>query len=620
MNILKLIWKYFSGAIRAVFTLIKVLILVVIGVAVLNAMIGQAPPTVPEGSALVLAPSGVIVEQLTARDPIQKALLSDQQPQETLIRDVLQAIQLGAEDDQIAALVLATDQFVGAGPSKLHDIANAIAAFRESGKPVIAVGSFFGQSAYLLAAQADEVYLHPYGGVALSGYGAFRAYYKSGLDKLNARMEIFRAGAYKSFGEPYVRDTMSDEAREANLAYLTSLWDDYVKSVSAGRDLEPEKLNEIISSADTLLVAAGGDTARMALEAGLVDTLVPRDGWRKALTELVGENEEGTSFLQIHFTKYLRAKRFHERAKDAADEAIAIIVARGEILDGEQPAGTAGGDTIARHIRDARENEDVKAIVLRVDSPGGSVFASEIIRREIDLAREAGKPVIASMGSVAASGGYWISASADEIWASPTTITGSIGVFAAVPDISGTLDMLGVHTDGVGTTPWSGQVDISRPLPEGIKTILQSSVDNTYRKFISLIAANRDLTPEQVEAVAGGRVWAGTTAFELGLVDSLGNLEDAIAAAATRAEIDNYRLIYFQDKMQTPAEFIESLINNAKVFGGTEEITELHSLQSVNRQSPIETVVSRTLRDLTHPLRMNDPNNIYAICLSCAAH
>ncbi len=574
----------------------------------------QPGPTVPNHVALVIDPIGVIVEQRTQQDPADEffnELFGNEIP-ETELQDILDALDLAATDDRIKTVVLYLDNMAGAGPSTLHRIADAIDEFKDSGKSVYAVGESFFDPQYILAAQANEVIIHPFGSVFLGGYGRYRTYYREMLERLRVNVNVFRVGTFKSAVEPYLRDDMSAAAREANIGYMSVLWDNFTLNVEAARNFAPGTINAQIQNVTTSLEAAGGNFGVAALEAGYVDALMYRDEYRAYIGEVVGMDDDTGSFNQISLHEYLEAAREEE---DTRGDQIAIITAAGVIVDGEAPAGAAGGYTVAGHIRDARTNDNVVAIVLRVDSPGGSAFASEVIRRELVVAREQGLPVVVSMGDLAASGGYWISTASDEIWASPTTITGSIGIFGMIPTFENSLDWAGIHRDGVGTTPLSGGVDVGRELSPVIANIIQQAIDNGYDQFVERVMEARDMTYEEVDAIAQGRVWAGATALELGLVDQLGELDDAIQSAAAMANVEDYNVVHYRDEpKQLWQQMVENFSSQAMVFLGFEE-----QVAAPRLPEPLATELARTWGDLRLLTQLNDPNHAYVICLECAA-
>lgn len=514
------------------------LLLLLLILVLLIAVLRQALPRLPERGALIIHPSGELTEQL-AGEPVERAI-SEAQGQgapQTLLWDLTRAIRAAAHDKRIQALLIETDDLSEAGQVKLEELSSAIAEFHRTGKKVVAHGSYFLQNQYYLAAQADEVYLDPFGFVLLDGYGRYRMFYKSALDKLAVDVHLIRAGKFKSADEPFVRNDMSAEDKQESGVYLQALWQGYRNSVGAARHLEPEALNRYANDYAAALTRAGGDTAQVALQAHLVTGLRTGAEVEERLVELVGADKSQHSFRAVELDDYLRVLSVVERRARHAGGAIGVVLASGEILDGDQPPGTVGGESTAALLRRARDDEDIKAVVLRVDSPGGSVLASEQIYREVRALRAAGKPVVASMGDVAASGGYYIAAPADEILASANTITGSIGVFATVPTFDRTLAKLGVQVDGVGTTALSGVMRLDRPLQPQTEAMLQATIDHTYGQFLQRVADGRHKTSAAVDAIAQGRVWVGTDARRLGLVDGIGNYQDALRAAARRARL-----------------------------------------------------------------------------------
>ena len=575
-------------------------------------------PKVPDGAALVLNPRGTIVEELARVDPVERLVSRSTGTaavtSETLLRDLVDALRLAKDDARIKAVYLDTNDMAGAGFTKLRDLREALADFKKSGKKVIAYGDDYLQPQYYLAAQADEVYLHPEGMVLLEGFGRQRNYYKQGLDRFGIEMHVFRVGEYKSAVEPYLRDDMSKEAREMSLDTYGDLWRGWLADVAAARKITPEDVTALIEALPDRLRAAGGDMATLAKDARLVDTLAPRDGVRKRLIALLGEDKESHSFKQVGFATYLKAKGGDRSGATGRGKAVAVVVAKGSILDGSQPAGTIGGDSTARLLRRAREDESVRAVVLRVDSPGGSAFASEVIRRECELVRQAGKPVVVSMGSVAASGGYWISTASDEIWAAPETITGSIGIFGVFPSIHKPLaKYFGIHTDGVGTTRFSDVLRPDRPLDPGVADVIRQSIDDGYQDFITRVGEARKMSAEQVDKIGRGRIWSGEDAKGLGLVDQLGGLQAAIESAATRAKLEKgYRVWYVAKEKSFRERVLEMLTAGVQAVAG-----EAGRAAEEPPASPFSVAASlrQIERDLQEVARWNDPRGIYAHCL-----
>jgi protease-4 len=581
---------------------------IVIGLIVVALQSGG--PTVPGKAALVLNPKGAVVEQLSG-NPLSRITgrFTGQAEEEVLLKDLLDAIRKAKDDPRIQVLVLDPDQMGTVGMSKLLDLKAALADFKKSGKKIIAAGDNFDQNGYFLAAQADEAYLHPMGMVLLEGFGRYATFFKEGLDKLEVEVHIFRVGEYKSAVEPFLRDNMSEEAKQANLEFLSDLWNTWLKETAAGRKMKVADLQGYIDGFKDRLAENGGQTARMALKSRLVDKLANRDEVRDRLIQLVGEDEEKHTFHQIGFEDYLESAGGDRVGADAKGNLVAVVVAKGEILDGSQPPGTIGGDSTAALIRDARLNKDVKAVVLRVDSPGGSAFASEVIRRECALTRKAGKPVVISMGTLAASGGYWISTASDEIFASPATITGSIGIFGMFPTYDKPLaKYLGIHVDGVGTTPLTGALRPDRPFNPMVGEVIQQIINRGYDDFLTRVAEARKMDKAAVDKIARGRVWSGEDALRLGLVDKLGGLPDAIAAAAARAKLGkDYRVRYVEKKMDWKEKLVADLLSGAVRLSGGEAALPAHV--------PAWLAPARALaRQAGVYARFNDPNGMYAYC------
>lgn len=557
------------------------------------------PTPLPEDAALVIAPVGQLVEQRTVRSPMS-VLQGGDAIHQVLLRDVVDAIRAAATDSRIKALVLETDGLAGAGLSKLEEIGAAVSEFRQAGKKVYAYGKHFNQVQYHLASRADEVFVNPDGYVLLSGFGRFPTYYKGLFDQAGVKMQVFRVGTYKSFVEPYTRSDMSAEDRESTKVYLDAAWQAYQADIAAARPKAGQNLVSYVTDAPGLLAAAGGDAARMAHNAGLVDGLKTVDEWRDYIKGKVGATDDGKGFRHVDLGTYVA--RLREDAAHPADK-IGVIVAQGAIVDGEQPPGVVGGDTVAGLIRQAREDKAVKAVVLRVDSPGGSATASEVIRRELELTRQAGKPVIVSMGSVAASGGYWISMAADEVWASPTTITGSIGIFAMLPDLSGPMTRLGLAVDGIGTTPLSGGLDPRRPLDPQVANVLQQTIEHGYKRFLGLVGKSRKMSVEAVDEVAQGRVWLGSQAKEKGLVDKLGGLDSALKAAAARAGLKEYDVSYVEKALSPRDQLLAKLLDN----GDESEL-------AMAKPSVVELTLAKIRTELEALALWNDPGHIYLHC------
>ena len=511
-----------------------------------------------ERTTLVIAPEGKLVEQYSS-DPAMRALakaFGDKNAEEIQLRDLIRAIDAAKDDKNIERVLLRVDQLQPSGYASMREVAAALARLRASGKQIVSFGENLQQSQYLLAAQANEVYIDPMGSMMLEGLGRYRQYYRQGLqDKLGVDVHLFRVGEFKSAAEPYILDAASKESKEADLFWMNDIWQRYLADIAKARKLTPEQLASGIDTMPEGIAAAGGDLAKFALQQKLVDGLKTQEEVEKLLTERgVADEDSDNGFRSVSLAGYLaQVDAKHLKIADKRPQ-VAVVVAAGEITDGEQPPGSIGGKSTSALLREARDDEDVKAVVLRVDSPGGGVYPSEEIRREVAALKAAGKPVVVSMGDLAASGGYWISMNADRIYADPSTITGSIGIFGLIPNITRTLDKVGVHTDGVGTTRFAGAFDISRPLDPAVGRVIQSVIDKGYADFTGKVAAARNKSVEEIDAIARGRVWSGAQAKERGLVDELGGFDAAVADAAARAKLgkpDAYRVRYIE-KMNSP--------------------------------------------------------------------
>lgn len=585
---------------------IGALVLMVIAVVVMNAN-PNPRPNVPDGSVLILWPDGNIVEQVEFPDPLETAFPQYSNRQnETSIHDITTALKRAKNDNRIAALALITDSMGGAAPSHLHTIAAAIRDFKASGKKVYALSTAYSQNDYLLAAEADKIFMNASGNVLMPGYGTYPAYFKSLLDKIGASVNVFRVGTFKAAVEPFTRDDMSEAAKEANLHYLGSLWNQYTASVETARGMEAGTLQQNILTIGDQLRAANGDLGQMALQTGLVDELSPRKTWRQSLIEEFGLDASGTSFKQLHYQTYLAAT--NDRQPDA--QHIAVITAQGPIVMGDGPITVTAAETVVGYIREARNNPNTGAIVLRVNSGGGSAFASELIRQELVAAQEAGIKVIASMGPVAASGGYWIAATADEIWAAPSTITGSIGIFGMVPTYENTLDKVGIHTDGVGTTPLAGAFNITRPMSDLTKDIIQQSIESGYDQFINLVAEGRAMAPEAVDKIAQGRVWTGLDAKEFGLVDQLGGFDAAVEAAANAAGLEDYAVVFYRDQPDDFAQMVAGILNSTAA-------SDFVAPKFGENLSPLMKQVLDMKSQADLLLNLNDPLSRYTVCFTC---
>ncbi|ENM5906117.1 signal peptide peptidase SppA [Vibrio mimicus] len=603
--ILKGIWKAITF-IRLALT--NLIFLLSIGIIYFIYVHADAPlPSVNKASALILNLSGPIVEQSTHINPMDSfagSVFGEELPRENVLFDIVDTLRHAKNDNNVTGLVLALGDMPETNLTKLRYIAKAINEFKSSGKPVYAVGDFYNQSQYYLASYADKIYLAPDGAVLLKGYSAYSMYYKTLLEKLDVTTHVFRVGTYKSAIEPFVRDDMSDAARESASRWLTQLWSAYVDDVAANRQIDIKTLTPTMDEFVAQLKEVGGDLAALSKQVGLVDELATRQQVRQTLAETFGSDGKD-SYNAISYYEY-KASVKPTLLNEAND--IAVVVASGAIMDGSQPRGTVGGDTVAGLLREARNDSNVKAVVLRVDSPGGSAFASEVIRNEIEALKAAGKPVVVSMSSLAASGGYWISMSADKIVAQPTTLTGSIGIFSVITTFEKGLNNLGIYTDGVGTTPFSGQ-GVTTGLTQGAKDAIQLGIEHGYQRFISLVAEKRGLTLKAVDELAQGRVWTAQDAQTLGLVDQLGDFDDAVHLAADLAQLDQYNLYWVEEPLTPAQQFLQDLLGQVRISLGLDVSALLpKSLQPLATEWQQQTSLLNQL---------NDPKGQYAFCLPC---
>ena len=590
-----------------------IVLLVVFGF-VIGALRGSVP-AIPLKAALLVAPEGELVEQSTG-DPLERAVQEarGQGHAETLLWDLTDAIRAAAKDKRIQAVAIDLEKLDTAGQPTLEEFARAIREFRATGKKVIAYGNEMTQERYYIAAQADEIYLDPMGFVLIDGYARYRMFYKEALDKLSVDINVFRVGAYKSAVEEFTRTDMSPEDKQESNAYLSVLWSSYQDAITRARKLPPDALSKYVNTLSKTVPAAGGNAAQVALDAGLVTGLKTQIEVEKRLIDVVGEDVTSGSFKSVTTTDYARVAHAEMKIHADGKPRVGVIVAAGEILDGDQPPGTVGGDSTARLIRQARLDRNIKAIVLRVNSPGGSVMASEEIYRELVAMRSAGKPVVVSMSTLAASGGYYISAPADEIWASPATLTGSIGIFAIIPTIDKTLGKIGVTVDGVGTTPLAGQLRIDRPMSDDSRALLQSQIGRGYEEFLQRVSTGRKKTRDEIDSIAQGRVWAGTDAKRLGLVDQLGSFDDAVRSAARRAKLTDYELEFVEPELSWAQELVLQLKSTAtkavvKALIDEKSMAIAHVAQ---RFDPLTKEIERLSR-------FTEPNKVYAYCF-CGAN
>ncbi|EEC0480591.1 signal peptide peptidase SppA [Salmonella enterica subsp. enterica] len=558
--------------------------------------------------ALLLDISGVIVDKPSTNHRLgalgrQLFGASSDRLQENSLFDIVNAIRQAKDDRNITGIVLDLKNFTGADQPSMRYIGKALREFRDSGKPVFAVGENYSQSQYYLASFANKIWLSPQGQVDLHGFATNGLYYKTLLDKLKVSTHVFRVGTYKSAVEPFIRDDMSPAARGADSRWIGELWQNYLHTVSANRQISPQQLFPGAQAIIDGLTSVGGDTAKYALDHKLVDALASSADVEKALTKQFGWSKTENNYRAISYYDY--------SLKTPADTGgtIAVIFANGAIMDGEETPGNVGGDTTASQIRDARLDPKVKAIVLRVNSPGGSVNASEVIRAELAAARAAGKPVVVSMGGMAASGGYWISTPANYIVASPSTLTGSIGIFGVINTVENSLSSIGVHSDGVSTSPLA-DISMTKALSPEVQQMMQLSIEYGYKRFITLVADARKRTPEQIDKIAQGHVWTGEDAKANGLVDSLGDFDDAVAKAAELAKLKQWHLDYYQDEPTVLDMVMDSMTGSVRAM--------LPEAIQAMLPAPLVSAANTLKAEGDKLAAFNDPQNRYAFCLTCA--
>ncbi|KFI11207.1 MULTISPECIES: signal peptide peptidase SppA [Vibrio] len=611
-KIFKFIGLFFKGIWKLItfirLALVNLFFLISIGILYfIYSGVGSVAPNETKESALILNISGPIVEQSRYVNPMDSftgSLFGQDIPRENVLFDIVESIRHAKDDPKITGIVLALRDMPETNLTKLRYIAKALNEFKASGKPIYAAGEFYNQSQYYLASYADKIYLAPDGAVLIKGYSAYSMYYKTLLEKLDVNTHVFRVGTYKSAIEPFVRDNMSDAAKESASRWLGQLWGAYVDDVATNRQVSAKTLNPTMEEFLGLLKEQDGDLAALSLELGLVDELATRQQVRADLTEVFGSNGEDS----YNYVDYYEYQATMKPKFDLSQDDIAIVVASGAIMDGSQPRGTTGGDTVAALLRQARNDDKIKAVVLRVDSPGGSAFASEVIRNEIEALKEAGKPVVASMSSLAASGGYWISMGADRIVAQPTTLTGSIGIFSVITTFEKGLNKLGVYTDGVGTSPFSG-VGVTTGLSDGAADAFQMGIEHGYHRFIGLVSESREIPLKDMDNIAQGRVWTGQDAAKLGLVDKMGDFDDAVKMAAELAKVEDYNLYWVEEPLSPAEQFIQDFMNQVKVNLGVDASALL--------PTALQPVAAQVVQDASLLDSFNDPKGQYAFCLNC---
>jgi protease-4 len=615
---MRTLWRFIAGFFKWTWRLLNFvremvlnlffIFLVLVGVGIWMQVSSNNTSDKVGRGALMLDISGVIVDKPSSTSRLgvlSRQLLgaSSDRLQENSLFDIVNTIRQAKDDRNITGIVMDLKNFAGADQPSMQYIGKALREFRDSGKPVYAVGDNFSQGQYYLASFANKIWLSPQGSVDIHGFATNGLYYKSLLDKLKVSTHVFRVGTYKSAVEPFIRDDMSPAAREADSRWIGELWQNYLNTIAANRQIPAEQVFPGAQGVLDALTKADGDTAKYALDSKLVDALRSSAEVEKALTKQFGWSKAENNYRAISYYDYT--------LNPPADtgSSIGVVFANGAIMDGEETPGNVGGDTTASQIRDARLDPKVKAIVLRVNSPGGSVTASEVIRSELAAARAAGKPVVVSMGGMAASGGYWISTPASYIVANPSTLTGSIGIFGVINTVENSLDSIGVHTDGVSTSPLA-DISLTKALPPEAQQMMQLSIENGYKRFITLVAQARKSTPEQIDKIAQGHVWTGQDAKANGLVDSLGDFDDAVAKAAELAKLKEWHIDYYQDE----PTFFDMIMDG---MSGSVRAMLPQAIQAM-LPAPLASAASTVKAESDKLAAFNDPQNRYAFCLTCA--
>ncbi|WP_340278379.1 signal peptide peptidase SppA [Pantoea agglomerans] len=588
---------------------IFLILLIVVGVGIWLQVSGSGGSSAPiQQGALKVDLSGVLVDKPSVSNRLSKIgrqLLgaSSDRLQENSLFDVVDAIRQAKDDSNIKGMVLDLREFAGGDQPSLQYVGKALREFRDSGKPIYALGDSYSQAQYYLASYATKIYLSPQGTVDLHGFATNGLYYKTLLEKLKVTSHVFRVGTYKSAVEPFLRDDMSPAARDADSRWVGQLWQNYLNTVAANRQITPEQLFPGATAIIAGLNAVKGDTAQYALDNKLVDALGSRAAADQELVKTFGLDKQSNDYRSVSIYDYSV-----KTTSTQQDGNIAVVMASGAIMDGEETPGNVGGDTTAAQIRDARLDPKIKAIILRVNSPGGSVTASEAIREELAAAQAAGKPIVVSMGGMAASGGYWISTPASYIVANPSTLTGSIGIFGVINTLENSLDSIGVHTDGVATSPLA-DISTTKALPTEVQQLMQLTIENGYRNFVGLVAKSRHKTPEQIDDIAQGHVWTGSDAKANGLVDALGDFDDAVKKAGELAKVSNPQLSWYQDD----PSFLDMMLSqmNASVQA------VLPDTLKAWLPAPMLDVMSAMKAQPGLFDKQNDPQNRYAFCLNC---
>jgi len=604
------VWRMLDSGRRVFMNLLFLILVVCIAIG----LFGSSIKKLDDKTALILDLRGNLVEQesSSARELVMLEAQGDHKDY-TQLRDVIAVLDGAAKDPKISSVVLMLDEMQNASLPMLHEIAIGLDHARAGGKHIVAWGSSYNQKQYFLAAHADEVYLHPMGMVALEGFGGYKNYYRDALDKIGITVNLMKVGTYKSFAEPYIANGPSDAAAEAEAYLYNDLWSSYTHDVEHARKLAAGSIMRGIDGLPDEIKKVQGDLAKLALNNKLVDGLKTRDELRQLMLAYGVKDEQINSFRQINYDEYL------SRIKPVINtngNSVGVIVAEGEVSDGLAPPGSIGGLSTANLIRKAREDDQIKALVLRIDSPGGSAFGSELIRRELEITRKAGKPVVVSMGGVAASGGYWMSMSADEVIADATTVTGSIGVFALLPTADKALEKIGVHSAGTTTTWLRGGYDPTRPIDPRFAELVQQSVNHIYADFISKAAAARHATPEKIDGVAQGRVWTGQQAKERGLVDTLGSFSDAVKSAATRAKIKGSYSVDYIEAEPTGIDRFLRLFDTSLEQSMAKYFIRYLNLTPITASLPPSSV-QEMAKDMRWLSEMTDHNKAFSVVTHC---
>ena len=615
---MRTLWRFIAGFFKGTWRLLNFvrefvlnlffIFLVLVGVGIWMQVSSTNTSEQAGRGALLLDISGVIVDKPSSTSRLsvigrQLFGASSDRLQENSLFDIVNTIRQAKDDRNITGIVMDLKNFAGADQPSMQYIGKALREFRDSGKPVFAIGDNFSQGQYYLASFANKIWLSPQGSVDLHGFATNGLYYKSLLDKLKVSTHVFRVGTYKSAVEPFIRDDMSPAAREADSRWIGELWQNYLDTVAANRQIPAQQVFPGAQAMLDGLTKVDGDTAKYALDNKLVDALASSAEVEKLLTKQFGWSKADKNYRAVSYYDYSL------KTPAETGDSIGVVFANGAIMDGEETPGNVGGDTTAAQIREARLDPKVKAIVLRVNSPGGSVSASEVIRSELAAAKAAGKPVVVSMGGMAASGGYWISTPASYIVANPSTLTGSIGIFGVINTVENSLDSIGIHTDGVSTSPLA-DISITKALPPEVQQMMQLSIENGYKRFITLVADARKTTPEQIDKIAQGHVWTGQDAKANGLVDSLGDFDDAVTKAAELAKLKQWHIEYYQDE----PTFVDMVMDS---MSGSVRAILPQAIQAM-LPAPLASAASAVKAEGDKLAAFNDPQNRYAFCLTCA--